>query len=138
MIGNGVGHETRPAASSPTEDPVQQSNGTPDEGYGPPHPLSGVFERIRELAEYANFYVEARKDMLRASVRSLVLKAAIGLVAVVAGVALIVMAAVYLMSGIAHGVGFLLGERYWLGELIVSASFFNSGRCGSSRDESSQ
>jgi hypothetical protein len=120
MIANGVGHEPQPTAD--------QSAGRCEEnsadGYGPPHPLTGVFELVRELAEYANFYVETRKDSFRATLRGLVLKAVLGLIAAVGGIALIITAAVYLMSGIAHGIGYLLGEHNWLGELIVSVAFF--------------
>ena len=99
-------------------------SGNSDEGYGPPHPLDGVFEQVREIIEYANLYVETRKDMVRSTLRSLIWKAAAGIVAALAGITVIIVAAVYLLSGIAHGLGRLLGNEFWLGELITAITIF--------------
>jgi hypothetical protein len=123
MIGNGVERQSRTDnPSGQTDD--RPSDGEPRSGYGPPHPLDGISKQIREVIEYANFYVEARKDMLRATVRSLIWKAVAGIVAGLAGVTVIIVATTYLLSGIAHGLGRLLGDEYWLGELITAVTIF--------------
>jgi hypothetical protein len=124
MIENGL---ERPAARTPSKSgPVAQPPESEDhsKGYGPPHPFDGVFKQVREVIEYANFYFEARKDMLRSSIRSLIWKAAAGIVAAVAGVTVIIVAVVYLLSGIAHGLGRLFGDEFWLGELTTAIGIF--------------
>jgi len=119
MIGNGSGHQSDSASSAPASRPNTAAKG-PDQGYGPPHPLDGILKQLRELIEYANFYVETRKDVLRATLRSLIWKAALGVIAAVAGVTIIVVAAVYAMSGIAEALGLLFDERLaFLGYLIT-------------------
>ena len=117
MIGNGV--EDRDTTRSTNGDARGPEDRRFEAGYGPPHPLDGVFRQVRELADYANLYVETRKDMVRATLRGLIWKAALGVVGAVAGVTVIIVAVIYLLSGIAHGLGDLFGERYWLGELVT-------------------
>jgi hypothetical protein len=120
MIGNGVKSDPPRAA---TRMPAADHEDGP-KGLEPPLPLGGIVQQVRELVEHANLYVEARKDMLRAALRSLVWKAILGVVGAVAGVTLIIVSVVYLMSGIAHGLGWLFGDRYWLGELVTAAVVF--------------
>jgi hypothetical protein len=124
MIGNGV--ERHVPQDEPRNRPSDQrsENGDPMKGYGPPHPFDGVFKQVREVIEYANFYVEARKDMVRATVRSLIWKAIAGIVAALAGVTVVIVAVVYLLSGIAHGLGRLFGDEFWLGELTTAVAIF--------------
>ena len=121
MIGNGVHSDPRGATSRV---PADDGEDREKKGYAPPHPLDGVVQQFRELVEHANLYVEARKDMVRATVRSLIWKAVIGIVGAIAGVTLIIVAVVYLMSGIAHGLGLLFGGHYWLGELVLASTVF--------------
>ena len=90
-------------------------------GYGAPHPLDGLMKHVRELIEYANFYVETRKDSVRASIRGLILKAALGVLAGIIGATVLIVATVYLMSGIAAGLGSLFGERWELGMFTLGA-----------------
>lgn len=123
MIGNGA---ERPVQNQPTGRPgVYGLDGIEtSRSDAPPHPLEGIFEQIREVIEYARFYVEARKDMLRATLRGLILKAVVGIVAGLAGITVIIMAVVYLLGGIAHGLGLLFGDRFWLGELTTGLAIF--------------
>jgi hypothetical protein len=86
--------------------------------------LDGLFDQVRELVGHANLYFEARKDMMRATVRGLIVKAVLGIVAAIAGLTLIIVAVVQLLSGAARGLGVFFGERYWLGELVVAAAVF--------------
>jgi hypothetical protein len=91
-----------------------------ENGRAPPHPLEGVLKQVREVVEYANFYVETRKDVFRATLRSLVLKAILGVLAAVVGVTVLVVASVYAMRGIALAVALLFDERLaFLGYLIT-------------------
>jgi large-conductance mechanosensitive channel len=123
MITNGAerprGHEEPRSGAG-----QQSTHDSTRDGYGPPHPLDGVFKQVREVVEYANLYVETRKDMLRSRVRGLLWKAAAGIVAAVAGLTIVVVSAVFLLSGIAHGLGRLLGDEFWLGELITALTIF--------------
>jgi hypothetical protein len=120
MIGNGV--HSDPRGATPQAPIGVEDHGKP--GYEPPRPLDGIMQQVREFVEHANLYVEARKDMLRATVRSLIVKAVLGVVGAIAGVTLIIVAVVQLMSGAAKGLGVLFGERYWLGELVVASTVF--------------
>jgi hypothetical protein len=120
MIGNGAGEPTSQKARSAADSGVEKEQ----DAYGPPHPLGNVTQHIREVIEYANQYVETRKDSLRATVRGLIWKAALGVVAAVAGVTIVVVATAYLMSGIAHGLGRLFGGEDWLGELVTGLAIF--------------
>jgi hypothetical protein len=90
-------------------------------GYGPPHPLDGLMKHVRELIEYANFYIETRKDSVRASIRGLILKAALGVLAGIIGATVLIVATVYVMGGIAAGLGWLFGERWELGTFTLGA-----------------
>jgi hypothetical protein len=74
---------------------------------------------LQEVIEYANLFVSARKDMIRASMRSLVWKAALGAVAGIAGATIIIVATIYVLNGVADGVGLLFGEHVWLGRLVT-------------------
>jgi cytochrome c biogenesis protein CcdA len=118
MTGNGV---DRKSNESRDRMPAYDRTGAESDGFGPPHPLDAIFGQVRELTEYARFYVETRKDLFRAGLRSLIWKAALGVIAAIAGTTVIVVASAYLLSGIAHGLGELFGERYWLGELVTGA-----------------
>jgi uncharacterized membrane protein len=62
--------------------------------------------------------------MLRATIRSLIVKAVLAVIAAIAGVTVIIVAVVQLMSGAAQGLGLLFGERYWLGELVIASAVF--------------
>jgi uncharacterized membrane protein len=121
MTGNGV-------HSNPRGDTGRTPKGGAEDqdqsGYEPPRPLDGVMGQVRELVEHARLYVEARKDMMRATVRNLIVKVVLAVVAAIAGLTLVIVAVVQLMSGAARGLGVLFGERYWLGELVAGLAVF--------------
>lgn len=132
MISNGAsgkGAEAKPAAKTGSV-PLPDS----DPGFGPPHPLDGLMKQIRELVEYANYYVETRKDVMRASVRSFAWKAALGVIAAVVGTTVLVLAAAYLLSGISAGIAWLVarifdgyyGDYLPLGQFITALFIFGS------------
>jgi len=122
MIGNGVEREVPDEVDRARQRAADAEAQTPREehdGLGPPHPLAGLFSQVRELVDHANLYVETRKDVLRGAVRRAAWAAVLGAVGGLAGATIIIVAAVYLMSGIAHGLGTWLGDEFWLGELIT-------------------
>jgi uncharacterized membrane protein len=121
MIGNGLHSDPRRAEPQAS---VGDGDDHEKKGYQPPRPLDGIVQQLRELVDHANLYVEARKDMMRATVRNLIIKAVLGIVAAITGVTLIIVAVVQLMSGAATGLGLLFGEQYWLGELVLAAAVF--------------
>src|SRR5437870_4853124 len=57
---------------------------------------SEAFERFGEARDYAKYYVKARLDALRLSVRNLMLMVALGIVGAIAGGALLVTSVVLL------------------------------------------
>jgi len=80
--------------------------------------LKRVGAHVKELKEYAGYYLAAKSDGFKSSMTSLAIYAALGVLAAIAGVAIIAMACVLFLRGLAGGLGSLLGN-YWLGELVV-------------------
>jgi len=83
-------------------------------------PLAPLKKHLAELAEYAWLYLSLQGDSVLSSIRTAGINAALGLIAGVVGIALIVKATTMLLAGAAGGLGELLGDRVWAGELIVS------------------
>jgi hypothetical protein len=95
-----------------------------DEPEEPPrNPAAEAFSRIKcdidELKEYASYYLAAKVDGLKRTVRSIGLYAVLGVVGLLVGGAIIATAAGLIIVGIAEGLGRLFGERYWLGDLVT-------------------
>jgi hypothetical protein len=72
-----------------------------------------------EIAQYAGYFIAAKIDQIKLSVRSLILYALLGVLGAVAAAAVLIVAVVLLLMGIADGIGYALGGRVWLGDLIV-------------------
>jgi hypothetical protein len=94
----------------------------PDPNYKP-NPAKEAFERIThdldELKEYAGYYVSAKVDGIKRTVRNIGLYAALGVVGAIVGGAVVATAAGLLVVGLAHALGALFGGRYWLGDLVT-------------------
>jgi hypothetical protein len=75
--------------------------------------------RIGEIKEYAGYLVAAKLDAWKTTFRNLGIYAGLGLVGAIVGGALMATAAVLLLVGVAHGLGDLLWDKWWLGDLIV-------------------
>lgn len=78
----------------------------------------------REVAAFAEYYISAKLDALRTSVRRAVLYAVLGVAAAVAGMTLVVMAVVLTVIGLSDLVNWALhfafgGLSPWIGPLIV-------------------
>lgn len=101
-----MGWETR---SSVREEPAE----TPSEA------MHAAMARLAELREYIGYFISAKADSLKATLRNAGIYAALGLLAAVMGATFIVVASTLLLIGAAHGIGAAFGDRYWLGDLII-------------------
>ena len=94
----------------------------PDPNYKP-NPAKEAFTRIsgdlEELKEYAGYYISAKADGIKQTVRNVGLYAALGVVGAIVGGAIVATAAGLLVVGLAHALGTLFGGRYWLGDLVT-------------------
>lgn len=78
-----------------------------------------------ELKEYAAYYLSAKTDGIKSSVRNLVLYAVLGVVGLIAGGAAVVTATVLLLTGIAGAISaifrsdYTMPDRTWIGEITV-------------------
>jgi len=79
-------------------------------------------ERLAELREYVSFYLAAKSDAFKLSVRNAVFYAVLGVVGLLAGAAAIVTAVVLLIVGIADGIGSAFGRFGWLGDIIIGVA----------------
>jgi hypothetical protein len=80
--------------------------------------LRMIGERLAELRIYAGYYLAAKLDRLKLTIRQIVLLAIVGLVGVIAAVGAVVTAIVLLLCGIAGGLAALCGHTPWLGDLL--------------------
>ena len=114
---------------SPTQDPTAPGTRESSGGRVGPDPVtddqspSEAFHhaknRLSELAEYISYYISAKLDGIKLSLRSMAIFAALGVVGLIAGGAMISTAVILLLLGIAGGLGKLFGDRLWLGGLVT-------------------
>jgi membrane protein implicated in regulation of membrane protease activity len=136
----------------PTQGTEDGSGRQPAAGQNGRHPGTDAVHRlsqgINELREYAAYYVMARSDAIRASVRKTGLYAVVGVIAAVLGCAILATGGVLLMLGLAGGISQWLGAGPWLGQLVVgfiipaivlaAAVFFVKRALGKSRQRTIQ
>jgi hypothetical protein len=84
-----------------------------------PHPLDPLLNQGAMLREFALHYVEAQKDAATAALRRLVIKAVVGLVALMIGGTILIASAVTMLDGLAELVSMAAGGRPWAGKLAV-------------------
>jgi hypothetical protein len=106
----------RSARAAPTpKERDDREQGERSEAEGLKLPL----KHCRELGEYFSYYVTAKADSVKLSLRAMVLwiaSAALGFVTVAA---LIISASWFILSGMAQGLGVLFGDRLWLGKMTT-------------------
>jgi hypothetical protein len=91
----------------------------------PADAFKDIGSHLGELKEYASYYLAAKADGIKASVRNLGLYAVLGIVALMAGAAAVVTATVLLLVGIAGAISaifrsdYTLPDRTWIGEITV-------------------
>jgi membrane protein implicated in regulation of membrane protease activity len=77
--------------------------------------------QLGELKEYAGYYIAAKLDAIRVSVRNLGIWIALGLVGLLGVATVVVAAVVLLLWGIAGALAQVFPAHPWLGNLIVGA-----------------
>jgi hypothetical protein len=105
-------------------DPIEAGRSDPaDSSSKPagPDALAAVFKQLAEAVEYLAYLLATQIDRVKLKIRNLVLLVILGAIGAVAGLALVFCTVWLLLSGIAGGLGELLGDRPWLGGIIVSA-----------------
>jgi len=87
-----------------------------------PNPAAAAFASLKssveELKEYASYYLAAKSDGFKQSIKNMVLYAALGVIGLIVGATVLVTAAVLLVLGIGHGLATLFNSL-WLGELVA-------------------
>jgi hypothetical protein len=74
-----------------------------------------------ELKEYASYFLSAKADRVKASVRNVGVYAALGVIGLIALTAMISAGIVLVLLGAAGGIAAALGGNLWLGGLIMGA-----------------
>lgn len=111
-------HETTGRAASTAAE--NRSGDEPREVHGgTKESLNRIGSLVAEAKEYVSYFVSAKVDSVKLSVRKAVLYAGLGLVGGVALVAVVCVAVALLLSGAAQGLGALFGGRMWLGNLTT-------------------
>jgi len=88
--------------------------------YTPPsEAVARLGHLVGEYKEYLFYYVGAKADSFKASIRNVGIYAGLGIVGLIAAGGIVATSCVLLLVGIAGGLGALFGGRVWLGNLIV-------------------
>jgi hypothetical protein len=110
------GGAATPAADGPTPGHTRPD---PDK----PNPAVDAFNRIKcdldELKEYGSYFLAARIDGIKQSIRNVGLYAALGLLGLIIAGAILATAAGLIVVGIGQALGALFGGRLWLGYLVT-------------------
>ena len=97
--------------------------GTGASGGTEPSPSDAFKEaasRFAEVKEYAGYYVGAKVDSIKVTLRNVAVYAALGLVGGIVGVAVLIAATVMLLNGLAGAIGaFFDPDKPWVGNLVV-------------------
>lgn len=110
---NGNGAVRQPAAAA--DDSAHDARTKPTERDA----LKLLLQQFAELREYASYYMAARIDGARASVRNAILRLVLAALGVIAVAGIIVMASGFVLHGLAQGLGTLFGGREWMGTLFT-------------------
>jgi len=80
-----------------------------------------LLNQLRELGEYLSYFVTAKIDIAKLSLRHVVLWAVLAALGFFVVSALIAIASLLMLSGIAEGLGGLFGNRPWVGNFITGS-----------------
>ena len=79
-----------------------------------------AMNRVAELKEFASYYVAAKLDGIKVTLRNVGVYAALGIVGLIAGSAIITTATVLLLVGLAMAIGKMFNpDQFWVGALVV-------------------
>lgn len=118
----GGGRFTCPPGAQAYDTGRDAGNGR-DAGDSPESPgeaWKAAFSSLGEAKEYASYFVGAKWDAVKVSLRNLAVYAVLGLLGMAVGMAVLATAAVLLLLGLAAALGDLLWDKWWAGALIVS------------------
>jgi hypothetical protein len=94
-------------------------NGHAD-GASPADRFKEVGTRIAEVKEFASYYLAAKFDGIKVSLRNVGVYAALGIIGLIAASAVITTAVVLLLVGLALGIGKIFEpDQPWVGALVV-------------------
>lgn len=99
-------------AAEPTEGSPHNGNGSPSEAF------AELGRQFGELRSYVSYYISAKLDGIKLSVRNLAIYAGLGIVGLLVASALVTTATALLCIGLAWAVSALFGIN-WLGPLLV-------------------
>jgi membrane protein implicated in regulation of membrane protease activity len=88
----------------------------------PTEAFKALGARFSELAEYLSYYISAKTDAIKVTVRNVGLYAALGVVGLLAGATFVASAVVLVCFGIAAGLAKLFGS-VWAGALVAGVLF---------------
>jgi hypothetical protein len=86
------------------------------------NPTAPLRAHLAELQDYVAFYLSTKADALKLQVRTVLIYAALGIVAAIVGAGALTTAVVLALNGVANGLAHLLGGRLWAGQLITGSS----------------
>lgn len=91
----------------------------PTDEQAPSEALRAIGQRFNELAEYVSYFIAAKVDSTKVTLRNVAMYAALGVIGLVAAGAMIVSAVVLLCWGIAMALSALFGHRPALGYSVT-------------------
>src|SRR2546430_1683514 len=104
-----------PPTTEPDSDPTRNSDARP----AGPEALSAVFKQLAEAIEYLAYLLATQVDRVKLKVRNVLLLTALGVIGAAVAMAFLACTVWLLLSGLAGGVGVLLGDRPWLGSIVT-------------------
>src|SRR5262245_26252131 len=91
-----------------------------DQSPGQPDSLQQLAAQLGELHEYSSYYIRARMDRVKLTLRRAVAYSMLLVLATFAVFATVVISVWLLLIGLAEGLGSALGGRLWLGNIVVA------------------
>jgi hypothetical protein len=92
-----------------------------DDGPSPADAVKEAASRFAELKEYAGYFVAAKVDGLKVTLRNVAIYAALGLVGGIVGIAVLIAATVMLLNGLSGLIAEIFPEKWehWGGDLVL-------------------
>ena len=104
-------------------EPSVAASEAPGDGQSPAEALRGVKAHLSELAEYISYYLGAKSDGIKVSLRNAGIYAVIGIIGLIAGSAFVTTTVVLFCVGVAAALTRLFGGRVWAGTLATAVLF---------------
>jgi hypothetical protein len=102
--------------------PIAPETSTPEQREQARQPetdrASKLLRQAAELFEYASYYLSAKADEAKLSLRQVIVRVALEAIGVLAAAGLIVVAVALVFIGLGEGLGEAFGHRPWLGNLV--------------------